>query len=431
MTARAGIALSTFLAVGLAAGGASAQLANAQCDQGDSSISPVKGTVGEATLEAATTRSNQTYGAAWLAQDRLAHIAEGVRRTETGEKTEGAKLASQDGPDKPGLFFSGFSMSTTSTFGAMRIPVCREGSNVVSTAPVDLISGGLSYSVGLHRNVHAFYAAGVTMRVIGFEGGGRAGLAAAPLVLAAYSPVAILKRRFETNTGIMIDFDYIVGLNVVSGKIGSVAVGYAGSQGVFSNLTEAHVRAFVGAVVDDFARGISNPYLAAGFSSLDWVLSDAAIDILGHTKLFGRRQLQAPPPPSDLIARTEDERPKGSRFSTINVEQTDIMGVVDVILRATIEPKPDLFEASLGYHKRWLADQFGVFIRAGVVKLPNLWFYGVAGGYKPRFEAGAAIGKTLPGRHVVEVAVGINDAEVLSVFPYAYNAVQFRFRIGI
>ena len=35
------------------------------------------------------------------------------------------------------------------------------------------------------------------------------------------------------------------------------------------------------------------------------------------------------------------------------------------------------------------------------MQLPDLWFYG-----------------------------RVNDAEVLSVFPYAYNAVQFRFRVG-
>ncbi len=72
-------------AVTLVSTAALAQPVTPQCEESDSTYSPMRGTVGHATLESATARSNQTYGAAWLAQDRLAHIAEGVRRLETGE----------------------------------------------------------------------------------------------------------------------------------------------------------------------------------------------------------------------------------------------------------------------------------------------------------------------------------------------------------
>ena len=103
--------------------------------------------------------------------------------------------------------------------------------------------------------------------------------------------------------------------------------------------------------------------------------------------------------------------------------------MVDVIYRATMEPKPDLYEASLGLRSG--GQMGGGYIRGGVVKLPDLWYHGVSGGYKPRFEAGMAFGPTLPGRHVFEMGVGVNDAELLSVFPYAYNAIQFHIRAGL
>lgn len=421
-------AVAVALGASLGASQAFAQLPRPyQCTPSESNIGPIRGTVGERTLEAATTRSNQTYGAASLAQDRLAYIAEGTRRVEAKEDKLGVELPSAN--DKK-LFFSGLSWHTTATFGALNIPACNRKGAVVRT-PVDLISGGMSYSIGIVKNLHFFYAAGVGMRVVGYEDGPRGGLAAAPLPLAIYAPVAFIKPRFSTNTGITIDFDYIVGLDVVSGKFGSIAVGYAGSSGFFSNLTEHHARLFAGAVVDKVAENIDSPFLAGGVQSLDWLLGDAAVKALGHTKLFGQRQLQVAPPASDLVQRASEDRPRVGRFSTINLEETEIAGFIDATLRMTVEPKVDLYEATLGAHSSGVGGHLDLFARAGVVKLPNLWFYGVEGGYKPRIEGGVGFGRTLPGRHVIETAIGVNDAEVLSVFPYAYNAVQFRFRVGI
>jgi len=119
------------------------------------------------------------------------------------------------------------------------------------------------------------------------------------------------------------------------------------------------------------------------------------------------------------------------------LEQTGIARVLDVTVAASHRPKLELYEASVAIHSQDYVRRMGkkpsdddknkdwspaLRVQLGVVKLPNLWYYGVEGGYKFRGVVEGAYW-TRDGGYV-SVGLGINSTEVLSAFPYAYDAVQ-------
>jgi hypothetical protein len=266
-----------------------------------------------------------------------------------------------------------------------------------------------------------FFAASAAIHSVGFEGGAatRATYALGPIAAIGATPVALFKRRFERDDFSMI-FDYVGGVQIRT-PLGGLTAGYVGSQGVFGNLTEPTTTAFVSSVVNQLGEAAQVPYIELGLHMIGKAFGS---ETLRNTAMYGRR-LQYPSVPQ---ADTEDTKSlaKPLSLTTIHLDQTRLAGFLDFSLAAALQPKPDLYEASLGFR----SGNFRAV--AGVVKLPSLWYYGIDGGLKPRvsidFEIPTGPVTTDPSTPEVprpRLSLAINNPTFLAAFPYAYNAVTF------
>lgn len=386
----------------------------------------VHGTVGRNTGLAAISRNAQIYG-----------IANEMSRT---------VLPWLDTTKQPIVIHYGL----TTTFGALRAPICSNVSNEygprysLQMAKLDL--GTFSAGAGGRMGPFSvYYGVSASVHTVAEDWGNRVwGAMTVPFLASAMAPfVAPFKRDFVRDD-FSLTLDFIAGLQYHS-PVGAIGVGYLGSQGIFTNFSEKHIRAFAGLVVNRLEDAANIPYLALGFESLDWLVGRDGAKSIGHTKIFGRKlQFPAAPPPGAAVTSAITEGTKPSDFITAHLEQTAIAQHLDVHFTYAAKPTPSIYEAALGYrvgdelpNKSSDADgepkeQFFRLL-VGFVKLPDLWFYGVQGGIKPRVSIQTSgIIPWAPGAGYVPLvlALGINDPELLAAFPYAYNAVQATMRLG-
>jgi hypothetical protein len=249
----------------------------------------------------------------------------------------------------------------------------------------------------------------------------------------SYFPVGLVKTHYYREN-LSVVYTHIAGASI-STPAGPLTVGYATTRGVFSNFNGSKVPVFASALLASKLEEI--PYLSAGLSTLRSVASTNWIKSAGDTALYARRLQYVGLAPSGVSSGDlGDQTTHRTNFVTQHLEQRGIGDLFDLTVVSTTAPKPNLYEATIGFHTPGYlspksaaaaiaaganvgdAAKSGLAISAGVVRLPDLWFYGVKGGY--RFKASATYMITT----FANVGLAFNDTDILSVFPYAYNAPQ-------
>ena len=375
----------------------------------------IRGTVGYELVRGAIANNAIVYGAASLAGNKLLPILadpEGAKRT--AQNSMGGALGKRDASNE-GIVIA---FDLNSAFNVLRVPICtpdKADTPGPKMAKTDLSSFSYGFGIPLGSSAALYFAGSTSIHTVGAEGGGatRATYALGPIAAFGLAPVALFKRRFERDDFSMI-FDYVAGLQVRT-RLGGLSAGYVGSQGVFGNFTEPFTTTYLTSVVNQLGQATQVPYVELGLHALG---KSFGADLLRETSLYGRR-LQYP-----SVARSgvDDAKATGKQQSltTAHLEQRRL-GPFSVSIAGAYQPKPDLYEASVGYR----SGNFGVV--GGVVKLPSLWYYGIEGGMRAR----GSLDFVLPGTPdkngfaapLGKASLSINDPAFLAAFPYAYDAV--------
>lgn len=377
----------------------------------------VRGTVGYELVRGAIANNAIVYGAASLAGNKLLPIL---------ADPEGAKLTAQNsmggGLGKRNASNEGIvvAFDLNSAFNVLRVPICTPDKAQTpgpKMAKTDLSSFSYGFGIPLGTSAALYFAGSTSIHTVGPDGGGatRATYALGPIAALGLTPVALFKRRFERDDFSMI-FDYVAGLQVRT-PIGGLSAGYVGSQGVFGNFTEPFTSSYVSSVVNQLGQATQVPYVELGLHALG---KSFGSELLRETALYGRRLQYASVPQSGVV--DDAKAAKKQSLTTAHLEQRRL-GPFSFSIAGAYQPKPDLYEASVGYRSGY----FGVV--GGVVKLPSLWYYGIDGGMKPR----GSIDFVMPGKPdkngyaapLGKASLSINDPAFLAAFPYAYDAVTF------
>lgn len=343
-------------------------------------------------------------------------------------------------------------LDATFTAGAVTTPLCPEGGKGpgLKMGSVDLSVMNIGFGFR-YKMFGVYLATSVASHTIfsgdsAFsEGLGRGSTAlVVPIMAMSYWPVSLFKSDFFREN-VSASYTHII-CTAVDTPIGPLTAGYATSKGLFTNFTGSKIPLFASALVADRFSDLS--YIAGGLSTLRSLASKNWISSVGDTSLIGRKlQFTGLVAPGTSTTEVVNESVKRVPFVTEHLEQSGIGQVFDVTVVGTTAPSPGLYEASLTVHtpgylsaKSILATlaagvgerrdsskpgegKMGYAVSAGVVRLPDLWFYGVEGGY--RFKFGLNANYYSEGDGVISLGIAMNDTEILSVFPYAYNAPQF------
>lgn len=386
---------------------------------------PVRGTVGYNLMFGAVNTNARVYGAASLLENHLLPLLEVAPAAAT--------------------------YTVTATPGVLELPVCTGAGTEM--AQVDVSAG--AFGAGVKAGPVTFFLSGSSAaHVIANNKANER--AASPFLGAGFilgAPIGFYQRQF-TRDDFSLTFDAIIGATLQSEDVGSVTVAYVGSKGLYTNLSQKHVDAFLGLVyrqaTDTVKQGVEEksqsllddiPYLRSGFSTLDWLVGDA-VETVGSTSLYARRlRYEGIAPTSvgrDDLAEVETA---ATNLGTAHLEQYQLAEFIDLRLAGAWEPEPFLHEASLGVAlgaalpehilvERLTQDQidageffFGLRASAGVVQMPDTWYYGVEGGYRFRFAVDISMGGFEDGSYrLFFLSFGMNRAETLALFPYAKDA---------
>ncbi|MCS6901448.1 MAG: hypothetical protein RMJ98_17545, partial [Myxococcales bacterium] len=286
----------------------------------------------------------------------------------------------------------------------------------------------------------SFFAAGSgTLWSAGRKNHERAGLAFGGFLGWGASLIAPIKRSFFDG---LLTTDLILGASLKHDSVGAVGVGYLASQGFFTNLTEHHVRLFATSLISEGFSPDRFPYLNAGISQFDWLLGKELEKKIGYISPYFRQNifLKSPinfdgkAPESQQGEAPSNPIAKDILLRTLNLDRYGAGDYVDVRLSYAIDPKPQLYEASLVLHtldflpERYLLQQAGKDILGGarltlgVINLPELYYYTVPGGMKPRAQIDAMVYLPDIGFRFY-TTFGVNATETLSVLPFAQNAL--------
>jgi len=384
---------------------------SAQACEGD----PIPGTPQYNLMFGAINTNAQVYGAAALLEDHLLPL------------TEVAPLYVVH-------------YTVTATPGLMSLPVDCGGGQAGMQA-VDLSSG--AFGAGLVTGPVTWYLAGSSSAhtLAPREWNERA---VSPFLGAAFiaaSPVAFYQRQFVRDD-FSLTFDAIVGLHADL-EVAQLSAAYVGSKGLYTNVSSSRIGAFLGSVVrpDPEAEKLTLksalPYARGGFSDLDWVYGEA-VDTIGSTALFARnlqhQGVSSAPPGSDQALQTDS-----TSFSTLHLQQRKLGKFVDFNLAAATAPQVVLHEATVGLNigqalpeatvvSRIASDGFsdedieGIRFEAGVVNMPEQWYFADEGGMRFRWNVDVNLGGYEGDSYrLFFMSIGMNNAETLAVFPYATN----------
>jgi hypothetical protein len=245
-----------------------------------------------------------------------------------------------------------------------------------------------------------------------------------PVMGYAFGPVSFFgKNAYNKFTGGVLKgtgADAVLGLSVRTPYVTGFG-GYTASQGLFGDFTVSDLDAFASAVFGEEFSQLS--YLKVGLRDFDYLNNSELARKVGRLNLFGRRLVYNVPSAQGAL------RPGlATPITSGHVEQTSIAGRFDLYFSYRTRPRTELGEARVGA-------RFGnVLLSGGVVNLPDLWMFGARGGYKPalalRYKSDADP-QDPPSVVSVEGSVLLNDPELLTVFPYAYNAVSFKLSFGL
>jgi hypothetical protein len=409
--------------------------ARAEC-----TIRPIEGTVGFRVAQQSQATNAQAFGAVQLAEDALF--------TSKQVDLDGDGEVDRTEP------FQGSSMATrlSNVFNVARIPTIYTGECFADLQPNERRKYGL-HSVDLYATAVAyrfpipgveplsfFYASSITGSTMGLADRDAAsfgdsllksryntaylyGFAALPL--AFLGPLAPLLSSDTPPTAIAGDF--VTGVEAALPAIGAARVGYAYSQGLFTNVSVDRIRFMLESLLTQ--RFESLALVKVGFRELP------TIDELGATTVYGRRLELAVPRVEDAALQPR-ELISNLGLTTAHLEQIGMFGYLAAKVAYAVEPKPFIHELRVGLEQTteqrrksakqedWLD---AVEAHAGIVQLPSLPYYAVDGGRRFSFD----VSLVLPlGSAVVRGGVQRNAPELLTVFPYAQDATSMRIEVS-
>jgi len=217
--------------------------------------------------------------------------------------------------------------------------------------------------------------------------------------------------------------DSIAGLSL-DAEFVELRAGWVSSQGVHFSVSETTVGFFGNTVLRDGFSDLSQ--FAIGAKRVRW---GEVSQWIGRSTLFGRGL--------PLVeSQPQQQEDQGTDLITTHVEQTEIAERVDVIVSVASQPNAFLHEAQLALHTRGYYDLNGDFVpkmlvRGGIVTLPEQWYYAQPGGQYIhfRYEAGFRfpVGGDTSKIGELSMALLVNDAEHLALYPFAVNSAHYRF----
>jgi hypothetical protein len=238
-------------------------------------------------------------------------------------------------------------------------------------------------------------------------------------------------------------YDYVVGASVDL-KIFNAYAGYVGSKGFFTNISNPKLYLMFTTLLSNELRELS--YLRSGIERLPLSLLNSDLGkTVGASSLFFRRVQVVPPQAFGSVQTaasvSASDLRNGANYalSTVHLEQEDIVSLLDVAGAVASSPKVGLNHLIAGVHtsgynknafsetgsdlnglSRYLS---GLGVRAGVVNVPSQPYFAAPGG---KYFSLALEART----PIFRFALGVNDPDILAVFPFATNAVSFSWTVG-
>ena len=383
-------------------------------DDGPSSLdcqrhSSIAGTAGFENARSANETNALAYGAVRFVQEDVSEmLLSAEERTDDGD------------------WVGAYANQAHVALGVTRVPSVELSSGCpsnlrVSSRPLDL--GGTRIGLAGSNGTFGFFYSGAvtygitpndaTERFFSHTNGyvfGLAGAMGAPVLGGAL--------RFNEGASVVFT-DFVLGGTVDPGPF-ELKAGWVGSKGLFADI-EGEVPLFAAAVFDRL--GLDGNLLEGGLRKLQ---SEA-----GLTSVFAKNQpFRSLPSVGAGNDPVERQDAPSLDFTTGHLEHYEIGGIVDVRASYALRPSPALHEATVAVHtpRFWSEPKPGrVIARAGVIQLPDMWFYGVRGGLRPtvhlEYVARTPIGSNPHANLHIAGVLDINAPEQLLLFPYAVNAV--------
>jgi len=379
---------------------------------------PLPGTAGYNVAYGAFDKVAQTYGAANMLEKRILPLL----------RLQGSEFV--------------FAWEDTGILSVTHIPVCGElPTDPMNMGAVDLGSGGVGggYKIG---PLALFYSGSSSYRSVRADRiFNRWALTfGLPFMASWASPIGGLFHRYDGDA-LTMGWDFIVGAELGNRWLTGSA-GYVASNGIYANVTSPFLGIFGSAVFG--TSFTSAPVATVGITNFDWLIGDLR-DIVGSTSLYVRQLEYAAAPMGGLAKKDLGAATTGAyAFRTVHFEQYAIGGVVDVLASMSLAPTRDFYDASIALHGDGMVPEAQGFSRGcgagsgggkitvGVVKLPVLYSHGSAGGFAPRLaaELGGFTACDDKGGMIGTVGLALNAADLVSVVPFAKNAVSFTFRLA-
>lgn len=329
---------------------------------------------------------------------------------------------------------------------ALKIPGTGAGASY-QMLPADVYSYAAVFAVR-GKNLGAFASAGfVYPRVAESSealaarlGLPIAGVAVLPLthLFMAGTPFLTGPLRVTKNQSLADKFSYVFGgsyeLYGVSLYAGLIGTGQGG--GLYTNINENRLRLLLStAWLDNFGE---LAYLKGGFSEIPGLLGKRKNPFTSSSGSRPKEEKQAAPGDSltsfygRQIKFTIPRRgaapveqavdPGKASFWSTHLEQKNLLWFLDAAVALGVSPTVLLHEARVTLHTPREPDSPELSLSVGAVRLPALYMLAQQPGVRWAFR----LEFSLPERHTGNKALGLsfyrNEPEVLTAFPYAYDA---------
>ena len=391
-----------------------------ECDE---NAIPIAGTSGFANARDALSTTAQTYSAAAYAE----------RHVLPTERLEQGGAASVE-------FFQMVKAAQIPTYESRAV---SDGSRNcpanyrVGMRPVDLQAMALGGSFQ-SNGFGGFYAASVAYGNPAMPNNWVRGmmLMAQPIYAMSTLFVAPLARNgFSTQQGASaFALDWVAGATYTTSLVG-LRAGYAGSRGLYANIAEAKLGLFASGLLGGGGPDRRGGLLGFFRGGLDRADLDRLLEGAGLTSLYVRDLPFGMQPATDAVAG-DGLLGDAGRLRTTHFKQQNIAHHVDIEATMASRPVRSLYDATLAVHSADFVDgrdgsrtdaRARFMVKGGLVTLPAQATLGLEGGryVTGRVEAGFG-GQSDDVDGTVGMALLINDPELLSLYPYAVNAVTYR-----
>lgn len=384
------------------------RLAEANCTT--QAYEPFLGSPGRATGQQALAGFSRLYGATGAAErEVLPHL----RAADEGDSAELLHLR------------------WTSLFGASRELMVAEQSRAgcpdLIRSDYDLHAG--TFGIGLRQGpLSAYY---VTSTVMGVQSGvveRTLGPPTAWIPPGYYAFAAPFTGPWEYESGsLRIGGDFIAGAQLELWDT-NLAVGYIGSRGVFTNISQEKLRAFLSAAVANEFSELA--YLKTGFDRLSTFRDSLST-------IYARKVVFSPPALPTVDDWSLPDVP-GLSFWTGHLEQANLIERwVSVKTALAVAPHAFLHDLALSLHTSsfhpdpslpgYQSDELEMGLSAGTVRVPENRALGQPGSHLVSVRGELRYRGQGDGIGDITLGVGMNDPDVLTQFPSAVNVFNVSF----